>query len=155
MKPTFALTLPVLLLVPALAQAATDPRTERQYLSGRGPADAVPWNFTVTGGRRAGEQTTIPVPSHWELQGFGSYHYGQEPNKSDERGLYRVKFTVPAAWQGRRIRLGFDGVMIDAAVKVNGRSAGPVHQGGFTQFRHDVTDLVKFDGENVLEVEVA
>lgn len=156
MKPAPVLSLvAALLLVSAFASAGpAGPRTERQYLSGRGPADAVPWEFTVTGGRRAGEQTTIPVPSHWELQGFGSYHYGQEPNKSDERGLYRVKFTVPAAWQGRRIRLGFDGVMTDAAVKVNDRSAGPVHQGGFTQFRHDVTHLVNFDGENVLEVEV-
>ena len=157
MKPAAVLSfVAALLLVPAFASAEpTGPRTERQYLSGRGPADAVPWAFSVTGGRRAGEQTTIPVPSHWELQGFGTYNYGQEPNKSDERGLYRVKFTVPAAWQDRRIRLVFDGVMTDAAVKVNGRSAGPVHQGGFTQFRHDVTNLVKFDDENVLEVEVA
>ncbi len=145
-----ALTLATLL--PALS--AAEPATERQYLSGRGPADAVPWEFTVTGGRRAGEKTTIPVPSHWELQGFGTYNYGQEPSKGDERGLYRVRFTVPAAWAGRRIRLGFDGVMTDTAVKVNDRSAGPVHQGGFTQFRYDVTNLVKFDGENVLEVEV-
>ncbi len=140
-------------LGPALP--AAENQTERQYLSGRGPADAMPWEFTVTGGRRAGEKTTIPVPSQWELQGFGTYNYGQELNKSDERGLYRVKFTVPAAWAGRRIRLGFDGVMTDAAVKVNDRPAGPVHQGGFTRFRYDITNLVKFDGENVLEVEVS
>jgi hypothetical protein len=147
-------------LLPALpsiawAKEGAEPATERQYLSGRGPADAVPWDFTVTGGRRAGEKTTIPVPSHWELQGFGNYNYGQEPNKSDERGLYRVSFMVPAAWSGRRVRLVFDGVMTDAAVKVNDRPAGPVHQGGFTQFRYDITTLVKFDADNVLEVEVS
>lgn len=140
-------------LLPTLP--AAENQTERQYLSGHGPADAVLWDFTVTDGRRAGEKTTIPVPSHWELQGFGVYNYGQEQSKSDERGLYRVRFTVPAAWQGRRIRLGFDGVMTDAAVKVNDRSAGSVHQGGFTQFRYDVTGLVRFDGANVLEVEVS
>jgi hypothetical protein len=134
---------------------AAEPVTERQYLSGRGPTDAVPWDFTVTGGRRAGEKTTIPVPSHWELQGFGTYNYGQEPNKSDERGLYRVSFKVSAAWSGRRVRLVFDGVMTDAAVKVNDRPAGPIHQGGFTQFRYDITTLVKFDADNVLEVEVS
>ncbi len=145
-----ATTLTLATLLPAAA-----PQTERQYLSGRGPADAVPWEFTVTGGRRAGEKATIPVPSHWELQGFGTYHYGQEQNKSDELGLYRVDFKIPAAWAGRRIRLGFDGVMTDAAVKVNGQSAGPVHQGGFNQFRHDITSLVQFDADNVLEVEVS
>lgn len=157
MKTTSVLLLAAALLaLSAFAQtAAPDPQTERQYLSGRGPADAVPWDFTVTGGRRAGEQTTIRVPSHWELQGFGTYNYGQEPNKSDERGLYRVSFKVPAAWSGRRVRLVFDGVMTDAAVKVNDRPAGPVHQGGFTQFRYDITHLVKFDADNVLEVEVS
>jgi len=150
----FATVLALASLLPALS--AAEPQTERQYLSGRGPADAVPWEFTVSGGRRAGEKTTIPVPSQWELQGFGTYDYGQvQTKKGDERGLYRVRFTVPAGWQGRRIRLGFDGVMTDTAVKVNDRAAGPVHQGGFTQFLYDITGLVKFDGENVLEVDVS
>ncbi len=133
--------------------------TERQYLSGRGPADALPWEFTVTAGRRAGEAATIPVPSQWELHGFGSYHYGQQPNKSDEHGRYRTRFTVPAAWKDRRVRLVFDGVMTDTAVTLNGHSAGPVHQGGFTRFRYDISKLLKFGdgaaGENVLEVDVA
>ena len=142
-------------LLSPLALVAAETRTERQYLSGRGPADAVPWEFTVTAGRRAGEQATIPVPSQWELQGFGTYNYGQEPSKSSEHGLYRLHFTVPAAWAGRRIRLGFDGVMTDAAVKVNGQPAGPIHQGGFTQFRYDITGLVKAGADNLLEVDVS
>ena len=79
-------------LLPALS--AAENQTERQYLSGHGPADAVPWEFTVTGGRRAGEKTTIPVPSQWELQGFGTYNYGQEPNKSAEHGLYHFAENV-------------------------------------------------------------
>ena len=139
--------------------SAAEPKTETRYLSGHGPKDAVPWEFSVTGGRRAGEWTTIPVPSQWELHGFGTYNYGQEKNKSDEHGLYRHRFTVPTEWKGRRIRLVFDGVMTDAAVKVNGQVAGPVHQGGFYRFRHDISALVKFgDGaanENLLEVDVA
>ena len=57
---------------------AVEPQTEVRFLSGHGPKDAVPWEFSVTGGRRAGEWTTIPVPSNWELQGFGTYNYGQE-----------------------------------------------------------------------------
>jgi hypothetical protein len=119
----------------------------------------VPWEFSVTGGRRAGEWTTIAVPSNWEQHGFGTYNYGQEKNKADEHGLYRMRFAVPPEWKGRRIRLVFDGVMTDAAVKLNGRVAGPVHQGGFYRFKHDVTSLVKFgagaENENLLEVDVA
>lgn len=135
------------------------PRTERRYLSGHGPADAVPWDFQVTGGRRAGEKTTIPVPSQWEQHGFGTYNYGQDDNRSSEHGLYRTRFHLPSEWKGRRINLVFDGSMTDTDVTLNGRKAGPVHQGGFTRFRYDVTALVKFGGgeskENVLEVDVA
>jgi Glycosyl hydrolases family 2, TIM barrel domain/Glycosyl hydrolases family 2, sugar binding domain/Glycosyl hydrolases family 2/Beta galactosidase small chain len=130
--------------------------TELKYLSGHGPKDAVPWEFSVTKGRRAGEQTTIPVPSNWEQHGFGSYDYGESPaGKSDEHGLYKMRFTVPENWKGRRIRIVFDGVMTDAEVKVNGKSAGPDHQGGFYRFRHDITRLLNQGGENALEVDVS
>ncbi|MES2439238.1 MAG: glycoside hydrolase family 2 TIM barrel-domain containing protein [Verrucomicrobiota bacterium] len=130
--------------------------TEVRYLSGRGPKDAVPWEFSVTKGRRAGEKTTIPVPSNWEQQGFGTYNYGETAGaKADEHGLYRLKFSVPDEWKGRRIRIVFDGVMTDAEVKVNGRLAGPVHQGGFYRFRQDITDLLKPGQENLLEVDVS
>ncbi|MES2923774.1 MAG: glycoside hydrolase family 2 TIM barrel-domain containing protein [Verrucomicrobiota bacterium] len=135
---------------------ATALETELRYLSGHGPKDAVPWEFSVTKGRRAGEWTTIPVPSNWEQHGFGTYNYGESPGgKADEHGIYRTRFTVPESWKGRRIRIVFDGVMTDAAVTVNGKSAGPVHQGGFYRFRHDITALLKPGGENLLEVDVS
>jgi len=130
--------------------------TELRYLSGHGPKDAVPWEFSVTKGRRAGEWTTIPVPSNWEQQGFGTYNYGESPGaKADEHGLYRLRFSVPDEWKGRRVRLVFDGVMTDAAVKVNGKSAGAVHQGAFYRFRYDITELLKPGQENLLEVDVS
>lgn len=158
----FASLWPRVVITATVAAAASallgaEPETERRYLSGHGPKDAVPWEFTVTGGRRAGEKTTIPVPSNWELHGFGEYHYGQQRVKSDEHGLYRTGFAVPPEWKGRRIWLVFDGVMTDAAVKVNGRAAGPVHQGGFYRFRYDITGLVQPGGAggNTLEVDVA
>ena len=146
------------LVAASLTLPAAEIQTERQYLSGHGPKDAVPWEFSVTAGRRAGEPATIPVPSNWELHGFGTYNYGQEPvAKADEHGLYRLRFAVPESWKGRRIRLVFEGVMTDATVKVNGRLAGPIHQGGFYRFHYDVTSLVKLGtaAENVLEVDVA
>lgn len=141
---------------PVSAQIADAPKTERIYLSGKGPSDAKPWDFTVTGGRRAGEKTTIPVPSNWEQHGFGTYSYGDEGSgRSDERGLYTLRFTPPAGLKEKRVRLVFEGVMTDAAVKVNGVSAGPVHQGGFYRFKYDVTTLLKPGEENLIEVEVS
>lgn len=160
--PRFSRPLRLALVFASIATAgfarADEPKSERVYLSGHGPEDAVSWDFTVTGGRRAGEKATIPVPSNWELHGFGTYDYGQVPYpKSDEHGLYRVKFNVPDAWKDRRVRLVFEGVMTEAAVKVNGKSAGSPHIGGFYRFSYDVTSMVKFDpgAANLLEVDVA
>lgn len=63
----------LLALLLAAAPLCSVQETQRQYLSGTGNDDMAEWKFTVTGGRRAGEEATIPVPSQWELQGFGTY----------------------------------------------------------------------------------
>jgi hypothetical protein len=157
----FLTAVAVFSIASVIPAAAASPKTEQVYLSGHGPKDAVPWEFSVTGGRRAGEWTTIPVPSNWEQQGFGAYNYGEETpgNRATEHGLYRLRFRVPDAWKdGRRVRLVFDGVMTDLAVKINGQPAGPTHQGGFYRFRYDITARLKPSGaesENLLEVDVA
>lgn len=136
---------------------ADGPETWLLPLSGKGPADAVAWDFQVTGGRRAGEQAKLPVPSQWEQHGFGDYDYGSVPSrdKHKEDGRYQRRFTVPADWQGRRVRIVFDGVMTDTTVTLNGHSAGSTHQGGFYRFHYDITDLLHFDAENQLEVLVS
>jgi beta-galactosidase/beta-glucuronidase len=154
---TFGLMTLAAVMASLVQSQAEDPTTEFQYLSGHGPKDAVPWDFQISGGRRSGEAATIPVPSNWELHGFGCFTYGQETNRPVERGSYRRKFTVPESWSGRRINLVFNGVMTDATVKVNGISAGPTHIGSFYQFKHEITALLKMGphAENLLEVEVA
>jgi hypothetical protein len=130
-------------------------RTAVLYLSGHGIDDAVPWAFTINAGRRAGEAATIPVPSNWELHGFGTFHYGRGEARSTERGLYTRSFEVPAAWAGKRVFITFEGSMTDTAVTVNGQSAGPIHQGAFYRFRYDITALVKVGATNQLEVAVS
>jgi hypothetical protein len=138
-----------LMLAPAPA-----PETEIRYLSGHGKDDAVSWEFFCTAGRRSGQWATIPVPSNWEQQGFGTYNYGHDAEKSTEEGRYRLRFDVPAAWRGRKVALVFEGAMTDTEVRVNGRWAGAVHQGGFFRFQYDVGRLLNLGGSNVLEVTV-
>lgn len=127
--------------------------TERQYLSGHGKNDPVPWEFWCTAGQHSNVWTTIPVPSCWEVQGFGAYGYQEDPLQ--ETGKYRHRFAVPAAWQGRVVRIVFEGALTDTEVWINGRSAGPLHQGGFYRFQHDISGLVNYGAENLLEVTVA
>jgi hypothetical protein len=134
------------------ALGAAAPSTERVYLSGRDAATAVPWDFRVSAGARAGEWAKLPVPSNWEMHGFGTLSYGSV--NPSESGEYRHRFAVPRDWQGRRVRIVFDGVMTDTRVRVNGESAGPVHQGGFYRFAYDLTALLRYGEENLLEVSV-
>lgn len=134
--------------------------TEMRYLSGKDAASTVEWDFFCTDGRKSGEWTKIPVPSNWELQGFGTYNYGHDWKDENrklgkEQGLYRHEFEVPASWKGKVIYIVFDGAMTDTKVKVNGKQAGEMHQGGFNRFRYDVSKLLKYGNENLLEVEVA
>jgi len=146
---TFRLLLALICLT-GLASAA---ETETRYLSGHGKDDGVPWDFLCTGGRSSGEWTKILVPSCWELQGFGAYGYQSDPVK--EQGKYRTHFAVPEEWTGKAIRIVFEGSMTDTEVWVNGQSAGPLHQGAFYRFKHDITKLVKVGRDNLLEVTVA
>ncbi len=129
--------------------------TERVYLSGQGPSDARSWDFFCTKGRNSGVWTTIPVPSNWEQHGFGGYNYGHDKNKHDEEGWYRCRFQAPEIWHDRIVRIVFEGSMTDTEVKINGKLAGPIHQGAWYEFSYPISDLLQLGQENLLEVKVA
>src|SRR3954468_8776534 len=114
-------------------------QTELKYLSGLDKDHTVSWDFMCTRGRNSGTWTKIPVPSNWELQGFGNYTYGYEKEDREEAGLYRHSFSLPANWKDKEVFIVFDGSMTDTEVKINGQLAGPVHQGAFYQFRYNIT----------------
>ncbi|RAW02230.1 glycoside hydrolase family 2 TIM barrel-domain containing protein [Pseudochryseolinea flava] len=136
--------------------------TEIQYLSGRDNRSSTTWDFWCTGGRNSGKWTKIIVPSHWEQQGFGEYNYGRDYvtygknfKFEEEKGIYRHTFTVPKTWKNKLISIVFEGSMTDTEVKINGKLAGPIHQGSFYRFSYDITDKLKPSGNNILEVTVS
>lgn len=144
----------------ALNMQAQAPHPERIYLSGTGTDYTRTWEFYCSKGQNSGKWKSIEVPSCWELQGFGEYTYGRYytikgAKPSDETGIYRYRFLTPDCGKNDRIKLFFDGVMTDAEVWVNGKSAGQIHQGAFYRFSYDITSLLKAEGENLLEVKVA
>ncbi|MDW7979912.1 MAG: glycoside hydrolase family 2 TIM barrel-domain containing protein [Verrucomicrobiales bacterium] len=137
-------------------RAASEYETKRMYLSGRSKDDAVPWEFMCTAGAKSGFWTNLPVPSHWEMHGFGTLNYRKDsPEAKTEKGLYRLHFYVPTELAGRRIFLVFEGVMTDTEARLNSMPVGPVHQGGFYRFKYEVTRLLKLGETNLLEVTVA
>ncbi|PAC28852.1 glycoside hydrolase family 2 TIM barrel-domain containing protein [Flectobacillus sp. BAB-3569] len=131
--------------------------TQRVYLSGKGNDQTVSWDFFCTEGRNAGKWTNIPVPSNWELQGFGKYNYGfaKDSSRGKEKGLYKYRFQAPKSWQDKALNLVFEGVMTDAEVKINGKSAGEIHQGAYYAFKYPIAQLLNYGAENLLEVTVS
>ena len=144
-----------LALANVTAGNAENPGTETMYLSGTDKDHRVPWQFFCTDGARSGQWTTIDVPSCWELEGFGHYNYGHDRPPYDEQGIYRTTFSLPSRWEHRRVFIVFEGVMTDAEVLINGELAGPIHQGAFYRFKYDISDIVRRQGENSLEVTVS
>lgn len=142
---------------------ALSTETGIQYLSGHGSDDAVEWDFFCTDGRNSGKWSKIKVPSCWELQGFGTYQYGMPfygkadpPGIAKEQGKYKYKFKLPKEWEGREVRIVFDGVMTDCSAQINGRKCVGLHQGSFYRFKADVSDRIFFgEKENLLEVTVS
>lgn len=123
----------------------------------------------------------IPVPSNWELEGYGvpiyvnhQYEFadykapvslemefvdkiypknpGKVPHDYNPVGSYIRSFTVPDSWDGRSVFLQFGAVKSAMYVWVNGKKVG-YSQGSKLPAEWNITDfLVK--GDNKLAVEV-
>ena len=87
--------------------------------------------------------TTIDIGQAWEDQGYVGY---------DEGAWYRAQIEVSAE-KGRPVHLAFGGVDNEAYVYVNGTFVGE-HHGWNTPFILDISEAVKYKGQNVVAVRV-
>ncbi|WP_069661276.1 glycoside hydrolase family 2 TIM barrel-domain containing protein [Arcticibacter eurypsychrophilus] len=104
----------------------------------------------------------IPVPSNWELEGYGTpiytnitYPYPKNPpfiGENNPVGTYRMKFTVPAGWDGREVLLHFGSITGYAQVYINGKKVG-MTKASKSPAEFNITDNLK-SGENLLAVQV-
>ena len=97
--------------------------------------DAVPTGFTAADFDDSG-WAELPVPACWTMHGYDRPHYTNwrlpftpvdSPKVPAENpsGLYRTTFTLPPAWAGMRVVLGFDGVEAGCySVWINGAPVG-------------------------------
>ena len=115
----------------------------------------------------------INVPGNWELQGFGTPIYVNQPyefcspgyapywdkpnppyvpKEWNPTGTYRRTFTLPADWDNKEIFLSADGVRGAAFYYLNGKFAG-MSKDSKTPARFNVTSLAR-RGENVIAIQV-
>ena len=114
MKLTIFFSILILAFITVLAQ-----KTEVQYLSGLDKDHTVQWDFFCTHGMNSDKWSKIAVPSNWELQGFGTYIYGNTDMNANEKGLYKYEFAVSKKWNKKMIYIVFEGSMTDTEVKIN------------------------------------
>ncbi len=108
------------------------------------------------------DQKTIPVPSCWQMQGYGipqyvncAYPIPLNPPYipiDTPCGVYQRTFTLPDSFEARRTHIVFEGVSSFYYLFVNGKEIG------FSKCSHlpaefDITDALK-SGENTLTVVV-
>ncbi len=106
----------------------------------------------------------IPVPSNWELLGYGHPVYRDEaysfppdppriPEDDNPVGAYRRWFRVPADWNGRDVFLGFEGAYSALRVFVNGAFVGYA-EGSRAPSEFRITDALGDGPEQLLALEV-
>ena len=76
----------------------------------------------------------------------------ESPPAYGEAMVYRRRFTVPAAWAGKRVLLHFGAVNREARVLLNGQELA-VHENGYLPFTVELTEQLR-PGENELRVRV-
>jgi beta-galactosidase len=132
------------------------------------PVDFYKPDYDVSGWKE------IPVPSNWEMQGYGvpiytniTYPFKRDfprvtdtpddhswtaYDQRDPVGSYRREFTVPEGWSGRQTYLVFYGVNSAFYVWVNGEKVGYSQDTRMTS-EFNITKYLK-PGNNMIAVEV-
>lgn len=153
----------VLLLLQGLAAAQGGGGPERAALFDEG------WRF-LRGGAQGAESPDfddskwrrVDLPHDWSIEDLPGTRSPFHPDAISQvsggfttggTGWYRKTFDVPAAHEGRRVVIEFEGVYMNAEVWLNGQRLG-VHPYGYTSFWFDLTDKIKFGAANVLAVKV-
>jgi len=129
------------------------------------PLDFYKQNFDTT------EWKDIPVPSCWEMVGYGTpiytnitYPFKNNPpfiqpqegytNEVEVNpvGSYKRDFDIPQDWDGKEIFVHFDGVYSGFFIWVNGQKVG-YSQGANNVSEFNISDFVK-PGKNNIAVQV-
>ncbi|HKP70096.1 MAG TPA: beta galactosidase jelly roll domain-containing protein, partial [Pyrinomonadaceae bacterium] len=104
------------------------------------------WKF-VPGARENAQWQPVTLPH------TGNVDDTRDDEPGYRRGVswYRRELTLDKRLRGRRVFLQFEGVGQVAEIFVNDRRVGK-HIGGYTAFSFDVTEFLKSDSKNVIDV---
>ncbi len=121
------------------------------------------WRFYL-GDPKDGAATGLPdsgwrsvtLPHDWSIEGKMDPKApmgGQGGFLPAGIGWYRCHLPVSSGWKGKRVRVEFEGVYMNAQVYLNGQKLD-FHPYGFTSFFVDLTSALNLGSDNVLAVRV-
>src|SRR6266850_2463181 len=97
---------------------------------------------------------SVNIPHDYIVEGaFDPKSEKQHGYLPVEPGWYRKTISIPAAGQGRRLWLEFDGVYRDSQMWLNGHFLGR-HASGYTSFHYDISEPARPGTNNLLLVRV-
>lgn len=105
----------------------------------------------------------IPVPSNWEMQGYGDKLFRNVhapfkanppfvPKEYNPTGAYRKTFTLPASWENDQVFLRLEKVASASFVWVNGQAIG-YNEGAQEPAEYNITKYLK-PGKNTVAIHV-
>ncbi len=99
------------------------------------------WDFTL-----GDYKTKVTLPHTWNVDDEVMKHRGS--------ATYETAVFIGSEFEGKKCFLQFNAVYHTAKIYMNGAFVGEHSRSGFTPFRIDITNAVKFGEENVIKVKV-
>ena len=92
---------------------------------------------------------TVRLPHTVEVTPFNCF------DESSYQGLffYEKDITVPEEWQGKSVRITFEGVAHEATLYLNNKKLY-THKCGYTAFTVDISDMLSYGARNRISVAV-
>jgi len=101
-----------------------------------------------------GAWRSLDLPHDWSIeQPFDPAQSAEQGHLPGGIGWYRKTFDIPESYQGKIVRIEFDGVYMDSTVWINGHLLGG-RPYGYIGFSFDLTPYLRFGEKNVLTVKV-
>ncbi len=100
------------------------------------------------------EWKNISLPHDWSVTlPFSSEYSSGTGYLAGGTGWYRIRLSPKEDWAGKRISLCFDGIYKNSKVWCNSYYLG-ARPNGYISFSYDITDQFRFDGENIISIQV-
>ncbi len=105
------------------------------------------WKFALGESEQCLEKAReVNIPHTWNIEDGTEEYWGI--------GWYSYTFDADKNWKDKRVLVNFGAVYHDAFIYLNGQKIGEHKNSGYTSFKMELTENLKYDEKNILIVKV-